>query len=197
MTVVVINKWSVTGNEKTSGKHKFLEAICECGTVRWAEKSYFYRHSQCIQCTDRSSHGDTGTELHKKWCNMISRCNPKSKSYGARNYAWRGVRVCSAWEDYNSFKKWALDNGYAPGLSLDRIDNDKGYDPTNCRWVNSVQQQKNKRNNHLITFNGVSMIESDWCALLGVSAGTVARRIKKGWSLQKALTKGKTNVRCE
>jgi hypothetical protein len=82
-----------------------------------------------------------------------------------------------------------MQNGYADELSIDRIDNNKGYNPNNCRWTNNIIQARNKRNNHFITFNNETKTLSEWCEITGLKHSTVIYRLKKGWSVKDALTK--------
>ncbi len=118
------------------------------------------------------------------WQGMISRCshpsNPIYKHYGAR-----GITVCSRWLNYENFIK---DMGVKPeNRSLDRIDNNGDYSPENCRWADSKQQARNKRNNHLITYNGETRCCAEWSEIYGVPASKIRARINKGWDLESAL----------
>ena len=90
-------------------------------------------------------HGFKGTRLEMTGKNMVQRCtNPKNIAY--KNYGWRGITVCDQWlHDRKSFFQWAVDSGYSDTLELDRIDNDKGYFPSNCRWVDKHTQNANRR----------------------------------------------------
>ncbi len=120
-----------------------------------------------------TSDGDSMPEsefynLHHIWTGMRRRCNNSNdKSYP--DYGGRGIKVCSEWDaDYLSFKDWALKNGYIKGLSIDRLDNSKGYSPDNCRWASDLMQANNKSNNNFITVNGVTHTASEWSAFYGV-----------------------------
>jgi predicted nucleic acid-binding Zn ribbon protein len=108
--------------------------------------------------------------------------------------------VCTEWlnkeragvhnttKGFMAFREWALKSGYADNLTLDRIDNDKGYCPENCRWVTMGTQQNNRSNNHIITYNGVTLTMSEWNRKLGYPRGLVEKRLRRGWTVQRALT---------
>ena len=130
-------------------------------------------------------HGDTQSCLHKKWASMLNRCrNKREKNYGAK-----GICVCEEWLDYTNFKKWAEDSGYRDGLTIDRIDNSKGYFPDNCRWADRKAQNNNTSRNHWITFNGETKTMAQWSEVTGISYHAIKSRLNKhGWSVARALT---------
>lgn len=103
---------------------------------------------------------------------MKQRClNPKCKAY--KNYGARGISVCDEWMDFEPFCKWALDNGYAPGLDLDRADNERGYSPENCRWVPRRVNANNRRVTILLTVNGETKARTEWERELKLPPGIV------------------------
>ena len=108
------------------------------------------------------SHGMSKTPLYSKWIDMRKRCyNPKTKSY--KDYGKRGITVCDEWRNnFEAFMEWSIANGYQEGLTIDRIDNSKGYSPDNCRFVNIHIQQNNKTNNVYVTHNGITKTIADW-----------------------------------
>lgn len=123
--------------------------------------------------------------------NMISRCyNPKNASY--KHYGERGITVCKQWlESREKFVAWAIEAGHAENLSLDRINNNKGYSPSNCKWSTVTEQLRNQRRNRIIKFEGVSKTISEWAEDIGVNPDTLHRRISVyGHSIAKALTPG-------
>jgi hypothetical protein len=120
------------------------------------------------------------------WRAMRQRClNPKKRLY--HNYGGRGITVCERW---NSFANFASDMGPCPpGHTLDRIDNDGPYEPSNCRWATRSQQQRNRRNVRPLTFQGRTMLISDWAKELGIDSNTIQARIDNyGWSVERALS---------
>ena len=94
------------------------------------------------------------------------------------------------WKDnYQSFRSWALENGYKEGLSIDRINNDEGYYPSNCQWVDSVAQANNRSTNRLFTMNGKTHNLAEWAKLSGINYKTLHNRIfTAGWDFERAIT---------
>ena len=127
-------------------------------------------------------------KLYYVWHSMKQRCsNPNDKAYP--NYGGRGIKVCTEWEhDYLAFKKWAMGNGYKPGLWIERVDNSKDYSPNNCRWETPKQQQRNKRTNVLVMIGGVEKCIAEWAELSGIPFATLERRIELGWPAEKLLS---------
>lgn len=128
------------------------------------------------------------TRLNKIYEHMKDRCyNPNFHCYN--RYGGRGITICKEWlEDYQAFKAWALSHGYSDNLTLDRIDNNKGYYPENCRWISAKEQANNKRNNHLITYKGETKTLVQWAESLGIDRSVLSARINKlGWSISKSF----------
>lgn len=129
---------------------------CDCGTVKSVLASNLKQGiTQSCGCFHReraaeanTTHGDSHrTRLYRIWKAMHERCrNPK-----AHNYQWyggRGITVCTAWRDFETFKEWALNHGYSDDLEIDRIKNSKGYSPTNCQWISKPENIRRARTNH-------------------------------------------------
>lgn len=127
--------------------------------------------------------------ISRVYWNMKTRCyNPSSNKY--HSYGARGIKVCDEWKNsFKKFKEWALSNGYADNLTIDRINNDGNYEPSNCRWVTNKQNTNNTRKNRIITYNGKTHTMSEWCEILGVKLQTLSARIYRGWSLEDVMTK--------
>lgn len=162
---------------------------CECGkmtVVIGAELKKGTTKSCGCYKTDkaksRAKHGLSNSRLRSKWRFMIQRCeNPKSVSY--KNYGGRGIKVCDEWHDLNTFAKWAFENGYQEvnnkhEYTIDRIDVNGNYEPSNCRFVNMKKQCRNKRYNHLITYNSETKTLAEWSELTGINRSTIAYREK-------------------
>lgn len=127
------------------------------------------------------------SRLHNIWLAMRNRCNSK-KGKDYRNYASKGITVCDEWKDFNTFFKWAINNGYHPSLSIDRIDGNKGYSPDNCRWATTIEQANNIRTNTHLALNGVTHTIPEWSRLLNIDLNVLYYRHYNGWSDEKTLT---------
>lgn len=125
--------------------------------------------------------------LYKAWHHMISRClNGKDKCF--KHYGGRGIKVCEEWKtSFDNFKEWALSNGYDETLTLDRIDVNENYEPTNCRWTDWKSQQRNKRNNHLVEYKGEIKCLCEWCEELGLDYTRTKQRLYRGMTAEKAF----------
>jgi hypothetical protein len=108
---------------------------------------------------------------------MKSRCENKNREK-YEDYGMRGISVCQEWKSFEAFCKWAHGNGYSPELQIDRINNDAGYAPDNCRFVTPKLNSRNRRNTKMITLNGETKCVSEWCEKLNVSAFTIYWWIK-------------------
>lgn len=142
------------------------------------------------------SHGLSNTRLYRIWENMLSRCYRVDHTSYER-YGGKGVIVCDEWKtDFMSFYRWALENGYESTLTIDRIDNNKGYSPNNCRWVTIIEQNKNR--NHTPrkavikwTIDGVTKTAKEWCNETNILYPTAKYRIDKmGMTPKEALQGG-------
>jgi hypothetical protein len=122
--------------------------------------------------------------LYRAWEAMLTRCqNEKSSNY--KNYGGRGVYVAEEFRSSRTFISWAQANGYAPGLEIDRIDNDGPYSPQNCRFVTKSQNQRNKRET-VRDANGVAV--ADRLEKQGLNRDAIKKRLRRGWSIERALT---------
>ena len=126
---------------------------------------------------------------------MKSRCNNPDKRE-AKYYHNKGITYCEEWETYRNFEEWALNNGYSDNLTLDRIDNSKGYNPSNCRWITAAEQQRNKTNNLFFTHNGETKTLTEWSRDTGIDRTTLHDRIFKfGYTFEQALKKDRSKPR--
>lgn len=117
---------------------------------------------------------------------MRARCSNPGLQF-AHRYVLRGIRVCREWENYETFRSWALSNGYNDKLSIDRINPDGNYEPLNCRWADSITQNNNTSRNVFITVAGKLMTVADARRMTGRHGSTYYRRLRKGWTPERAL----------
>lgn len=171
-----------------------VECKCDCGKQA-ITSAHNLKKGMTVSCgcfaieskTRRATiHGAKFSPAYQTWVAMKTRCtNPNDYSY--RNYGGRGITICDRWK--NSFKLFLLDMGHRPpGHTLDRINNDKGYEPGNCRWATTWEQSNNRRNNRIVEFRGEKMTMAQMCKLTGIPRGVVTGRLKLGWDLEKAAT---------
>jgi hypothetical protein len=97
--------------------------------------------------------------------------------------------MCDEWLDYQTFKRWALANGYKDNLTIDRIDVNGDYEPNNCRWVTNKENANNKRTNRYLEYQGQVKTMTEWAEEYHIKVGTLWARLNKGWTIEKALNK--------
>jgi hypothetical protein len=176
------------------GKRKRVKWVCLCDCGRYTSVStdnLKYGNTTscgCLKLTCSVTHGLTGTPTYKVWDHIIQRCNnPNNKKY--KDYGGRGITVCEEWLDFNNFVK---DMGIKPdGLEIDRVDNSRGYYKDNCRWTTHIENNRNRRNNRTILFNGKVKCISEWAKELGLNVDTIRRRLDRGKSVEEAFSKKK------
>lgn len=128
--------------------------------------------------------------LYRIWLNMKQRCNnPNNKDYV--HYGNRGIKVCTEWESsFDSFRDWAIENGYTTELTLDRKNNDRGYCPDNCRWATRKEQVNDRSNNLTFTYKGITHTLAEWSEIYGINASTLHDRVMRlGYSFEEAISK--------
>ena len=133
-------------------------------------------------------HGLSRTPVYCMWQNIVARCcRPTFPTY--KYYGGRGIRICNQWRhDPAAFCKWAVKNGYKKGLQIDRIDNNKGYSPTNCRFVVPAVNLRNTSRNRRLSLNGETKTISEWSRDLGLTESCLIKRKDSGWDDESALT---------
>ena len=177
-----------------SGKTRW---ICRCDCGRFKEKpvaSYALMSGGTTSCGCRyfesnkgrnTKHGMGDTRLNRIWDGMKRRCkvNPR----------YSDISVCDEWNSFETFAEWALSHGYSDELTIDRIDNDKGYSPDNCRWVTYKIQMNNRRSNRLVTINGETHNMKEWSDISGIPYHTIMYRVYHGWNEKDLLIKPSYN----
>ena len=200
LTGEVFGRLTVLERDKNQGRRTMWKCRCKCGNIVSVRaenlKSGNTKSCGCYSDENRhiahKKHGMSNTKLFSVFNTMKSRCFNKN-CYEYDIYGGRGISICSEWlNDSSSFFRWALDNGYSEGLSIDRIDTNGDYCPENCRWVDSFTQANNTRKNIYITYDGETNTLKEWSRILGINYGTLYNRcVKQKWSLDKAFNKEK------
>lgn len=178
---------------------RYWLCLCTCGKEKIARTADLIagktKSCGCLQFKTRQNtglqskkHGMTNSRIYNIWRRMRYRCySNRDEHY--KNYGQRGVAVCKEWlNDFSNFYNWAISNGYKDNLTIDRIDVNGNYEPLNCRWVDMKVQSNNKRNNHYISFNNEIHTISQWADLHNIRETTLCERLKRGWSMEEALT---------
>lgn len=175
----------------------YWKCVCKCGAEKVISGDSLRRGTLSCGCYRKIVNqirmyrgGDDRRRLHGVLRMAKKRCeDPSCEFY--HNYGARGIKVCDEWQGSDGldrFYRWAMSHGYKQGLTLDRIDNNKGYSPDNCQFVTRKYQSNNKRNNVYFTFDGVTKTLAEWCEHYKVPYGRVeARLTKMGWDIEDAL----------
>ena len=180
---------------KYAGNQKWL-FLCECGNCKEIKTSAvtngLTKSCGCIHHTNPKKYTKK-ERLKRIYLGIKSRCyNPNTRD--RKSYYDRNIIMCNEWlEDYKNFKRWAMANGYKDDLTIDRIDVNGDYEPSNCRWITREKQALNKTNSRIIEWKGNKKTISEWCLEMNIKKSTLLQRLNKyGWSVERALTT-KTN----
>lgn len=178
------------------------QCLCDCGTTKMVPtgKLKAGRTNSCgclrreVAATRFASHLQSRTRFYKIWKGMESRCRVLG-NYMTKNYGDRGIKVCERWHDFAFFQadmKASYDAHVVKfgeqDTTIEREDNDKGYEPDNVRWATRAEQTRNQRTNKFITYEGQTYTIAEWARRLRMEVNTLARRLKSGWSIEKAFT---------
>lgn len=188
-------RWLVLSEQFPRGERRRWLCQCDCSATRSvpqidlrsgrSQSCGCERIRRATECATK--HGHSTDSTYNCWAKMKARCtNPSDAAFG--RYGGRGIRVCPQWLDFAGFY---ADMGDRPSLghSLDRIDNDGHYEPSNCRWATRKVQNNNKRSNRLLEFNGRSQTLSEWADELGFDYGALRSRLSlRAWTVERALT---------
>lgn len=169
---------------------------CDCGKETISRLSALKRKggSSC-GCTRRKPMLKNRTEnypyrnhrLYSIWIDMKKRCyNKKSRAY--RWYGGSGIEICDEWKSrFLNFYKWAMTNGYSATLTIERINPTKNYEPSNCKWIPWSEQNNNKRNSRIISYQGIKLTVSEAARKYGICYTTLIRRLNSGWNVEDAI----------
>lgn len=170
----------------------YFNCLCECGNEvkKISPSQLISGNTKSCGCYNNElriarniKHNDANrnnkTRLYKIWVDMKRRCSnphrPRSK-----NYYLKGIKCCEEWNDFQNFKNWSLSNGYADNLTIERKDNYKNYEPSNCTWIPKSEQSKNRTTNHWLEYDGEKRTLTDWCKLLGCKRNYLYYHLNKG-----------------
>jgi len=173
------------------------ECLCDCGKIVHRKACYLlsqqktgtkisscgcYKAERGRRFGDTSrTHGMSKNRLYHVHAQMIKRCTkPDHKDFS--QWGGRGISVCAEWFDLKSFWEWACQSGYKDGLTIERIDNNGNYEPSNCTWIPNCQQGKNTRKNYFITYQGKTQDLTDWAKETGIKYTTIVGRKNLGWT---------------
>jgi hypothetical protein len=187
-----IHRWSILSYSHHVGNNHFWLCRCECGTERSVRERVLRDGSSkscgCIRSEQFKTHGRSGTPEYTAWTEMNRRCSNKNCNV-YKHYGGRGVKVCDRWK--NSFENFLEDMGEKPSEnhSIDRFPDKNGdYEPGNCRWATRREQATNRRNNHIIEYEGKSLTLTEWAELYGIYPKSLRARLRYGWDFQKAIS---------
>lgn len=196
-------KLTVVSYSETRRKLIYWDCVCDCGNTSIVYGgSLKMGYSKSCGCNKikystkiKSCHGLSGSRIYKIWCYMLDRCfNERKKDNFYKNWGGRGITVCDRWKDFANFYN-DMKEGYADNLQIDRINNDGNYEPGNCRWATRSEQNRNRRGNRVIEYNGEIMIITDWAKRYNIPLSTLRQRISYGWTLHDALTKSPARIK--
>lgn len=182
-------------------KRDFYLCKCDCGREKTVCKTELKRGKVkscgCLKAEyvskAVSKHKMSHSRIYRTWTNMKARCYERKLS-GYKDYGGRGITVCDEWKNnFMAFYNWAMANWYKDNLTIDRINVNGNYEPSNCRWATQAEQNRNKRTIIFITYKGITLCVSQWAKKLGIKTVTLRARLKKGWSIDKALEYKKCN----
>lgn len=187
--LTVLKKDESKGNDRI----KWL-CLCECGntkTIRGSDlRSGKIKSCGCARIKgNHRTHNMTNTRIYRIWCNVKSRCtNSNIKQY--KDYGGRGITVCDEWlNSFEAFYDWSIANGYAENLTIERIDVNGNYEPSNCKWATTKEQSLNRTDNHKLTCEGETKTIAEWSEITGIHRSTIESRLKAGLTIEQALSK--------
>ena len=177
-------------------KEDGLYVICECQCEKKTIKEYKYsglkaNKKNFLHCGCHNAnitHGMSKTSLYKSWQAMKRRCDNPDNLH-EKYYKNKGITYCEEWKKFENFRDWALENGWSEGLTIERKDNSKGYNPDNCCWATMSEQARNKTSIHYITIDGETKNITDWCKEYGIKWTTFYTRLKRGVTGKNLLKK--------
>ncbi len=175
-------------NGVKNGFKYFYLCKCDCGNNCVVSYNHLIsNHTKSCGCLN-FKHNLTNSRLFKIWSGILNRCYNKN-NHKYKNYGGRGITICDEWKnDFKVFYDWSITNSYQDNLTIDRIDVNGNYEPSNCRWVNQKTQQNNKNSNLWITYDNQTYTLSEWSEILNINYYTLKSRLRYKWSIEKSFT---------
>lgn len=189
-------KLTVVSFNSMRGTRSYWNCVCDCGNEKVVSSDHM-KNGDIVSCgciqrltlpPVNKKHGMSNTRLYTIWSLMKYRCcNSSRREY--KRYGGRGIKVCDEWMKFKSFMEWSIANGYSDDLTLDRIDNDGDYAPSNCRWVSMQVQAFNKSTNRYITHNGQTKTITQWASDSNMPYYVLKKRIDVlHWDFERAIS---------
>lgn len=187
-------------------KNKFVLWLCKCtcgNQIIVTSNNLRTGNTQSCGCLATElrrknllKHGLRSTRIYSIWRGMKQRCCNKNSTH-YKYYGERGIKICQEWlNNFMNFYNWAINNGYADNLSIDRINVNGNYEPSNCRWITLKEQNDNRRNNNIITIWDKTQNLEHWCKELNIKRSQVYKLVRKGKSFKEAIiTLSKTSLK--
>lgn len=191
--------------ESSKGHYRyFYECKCSCddGTIIVTrEDSLKSGHTTSCRCRQKQkarevkkNHGMSKTRFHSIWMNMIARGRNTTSFPEAHCYALRGIAVCERWKEFENFREDMYESYQEhvkeygeKDTTIDRVDVDGNYEPSNCKWSTLREQYNNKTDNHFVEYNGKIDTVANWSRYLGINYSTLSKRLQRGWTVQRAF----------
>jgi len=192
MDALRYGRLEIIGKSESRNGQVYMLCRCDCGKKKEIALSSLKRGlTQSCGCYRKEKgpankrHGLHASRTYKAWLSMRQRCcNPNNPHY--KNYGGRGITIDPCWDTFDQF---LADMGQSPdGMSIERIDNEKGYGPDNCKWASRLEQGRNTRKCRVITHGGKTQTLSEWADEYGINRQTLGKRLDNGWDMERALT---------
>lgn len=176
------------------GKNTMWLCKCDCGKETVVNGGRLVsgttKSCGCLRYISRNQkHEGSHTRIYIIWSSMKQRCNnPNNHAY--KRYGGRGISICPEWlgeHGFENFRDWSFKNGYQENLTIDRIDNNGNYEPSNCRWATNKEQANNTSKNITIEYLGETRSIAEWSEITGIKIGTLRARLRMGWPVSKCL----------
>ena len=184
-------------------RQSYWKCICDCGNeivipisylIVGDTKSCGYLRKENARKNGKKNKFVQNKRLYRIWIDMKRRCY-STKRISYKYYGQKGICICDEWKNsFKAFQDWALNNGYEDTLSIDRINNNGNYEPSNCRWATIKQQNNNMSTNHYIEYNNEKYTLKQLCEKYNFDYDLTRNRLKYGWTLEKAITTPKRRI---